>query len=97
MTTNSDDEEPFLAYDKAIEPAIEALQHFARLHRELFKDDLSINRERFLACWIAQVVWEVGYDLERAVQSLHDDGLDLHDDPLFEINDGRPGRGIFHG
>ena len=98
MTTNSDDEELFFAYDAAIEPAIEALQNFARLHRELLKDNLSINRERFLACWIAQVVRELGYDLERAVQSLHDDGLDLlHDDPLFEINDGRPGRGIFHG
>ena len=85
-----------MAYDVAIELTIEALQNFARLHQELFRDDLSINRERFLACWIASVLLEVGYDLERAVQGLHDDGLDLHDDPLFEINDGRPGRGIFH-
>jgi len=87
MTTNSDDEELCLAYDAAIEPTIEALQNFARLHHELFRDDLSINRERFLACWIAAVLLEVGIDLERAVQSLADDGLDLHDDPLIEIND----------
>ena len=80
------EEELDQAYDAAIEPLIEALQNFARLHQALFNDMLSINRERFLACWIAQILSGVGIDLERAVQSLHDDGLDLHDDPNLEIN-----------
>ena len=86
MTTNSDDEELFRAYDAAIEPAIEALLNFARLHQKLFKDDLSINHERFFACWAASVLIEVGIDLERAVQSLADDDLTLHDDPNLDIN-----------
>jgi hypothetical protein len=86
MTTNSDDGELSRAYDAAIEPTGEALQNFARLHQELFKDGLSINHERFIACWIASVLREVGIDLERAVQSLADDNLTLHDDPTIEIN-----------
>jgi hypothetical protein len=92
------DEESLLAqYDSSIEPAIEALQNFARLHQALFRDGLSINHERFLACWIAQVLWEVGINFERAVESLADAGLTLFDDPLFEINDRRPGRSADHG
>ena len=81
------EEELYRAYDSAIEPVIEALQNFARLHQKLFHDELSINRERFLACWIAQILLGVGIDLERAVQSLHDDNLTLHDDPNIEVND----------
>ena len=86
VTTNSDDEKLYRAYDAAIAPAIEALLNFARLHQKLFKDDLSINRERFLACWVASVLGEADIDLERAVQSLADDGLTLHDDPNLQIN-----------
>ena len=46
MSPNEEDLDQ--AYDAAIEPLIEALQNFARLHQALFNDMLSINRERFL-------------------------------------------------
>jgi hypothetical protein len=78
-------------YDAAIEPVIESLQHFVRCHRAVFPDELSINRERFLACWIAEILSGVGVDLERAVASLREDDLTLHDDPNFRINDRHPG------
>jgi hypothetical protein len=81
-------------FDAAIEPVIASLQHFVRCHRAVFPDELSINRERFLACWIAGILSDVGVDLERAVQSLHEDGLDLHDDPLLEINGHAPIRDL---
>jgi hypothetical protein len=87
MVTMNDDEEIHLAYDAAIEPVGESLRHFVRCHRALFPDELSIDRERFLICWLQQIVDDLGIDLERAVQSLHDDGLTTHDDPLFRIND----------
>ena len=79
-------------YDAAIEPVIETLHNFVRLHRAVFPDELSINRERFFACWVASVLREVGIDLERAAQSLADDDLTLHDDPNIEINWQRPQR-----
>ena len=90
----STDDELYARYDAAIEPVIEALQNFARLHQALFKDTLSINRERFLACWIADILSGVGVDLERAVASLHEDDLTLHDDCLLEINGDAPIRDL---
>jgi len=75
----SDEESLDARYDAAIEPAIEALQNFARLYRQLMSDDLSIDTERFFASWVAQVLWGAGIDLERGVQSLADDGLTLLD------------------
>ena len=89
----STEDELYPQYDAAIEPVGQSLQHFVGCHQALFWDELSINRERFLACWLAQILTDVGVDLERAVQSLHEDGLDLHDDPNLQINDGRPGAG----
>jgi hypothetical protein len=89
----SDDEQ----YDAAIEPVVESLQHYVRCYRAVFPNELSINVERFLACWIAGILNDVGVDLERAVQSLHEDGLDLHDDPLdplLEINGHAPIRDL---
>ena len=77
-------------YDAAIEPVIETLHNFVRLHRALFPDELSINRERFLGCWLAEVLMGVDINLERAVESLRDDGLTLLDDPLLEVNSMRP-------
>jgi hypothetical protein len=75
----SDKENLWVQYDEAIEPAIDALQNFARLHREFIDDVLSIEHERFFASWVAQVLWGAGIDLERGVQSLADDGLPLLD------------------
>jgi hypothetical protein len=83
----SDDEESLEArYDAAIEPAIEALQNFARLHQQVMAGELSINIERFFACWTAQVLSAVGLDIQRAVESLRDDDLTVHDDPLLGVN-----------
>jgi hypothetical protein len=69
-------------YDAAIDPAIVALQKFARLYRQCMPDELSIDTERWFACWIAQILMDVDIDLERAVQSMADDGLTLYDDPI---------------
>jgi hypothetical protein len=76
----SDDEEgPFC---EAADAAIEALQKVARLYRQRTPDELSIDRERWLACWIAQILRDVDIDLQRAVESMRDDGLTLEDDPI---------------
>jgi hypothetical protein len=83
------DKELWARYDAAIEPAIEALQNFARLYQQVMAGELSIDIERFFACWVSQILSDVGLDLQRAVESLRDDDLTLHDDPLLGVNDMR--------
>jgi hypothetical protein len=86
-----DKENLWVQYDAAIEPAIAALQNFARLYQQCMPDELSINTERWFAGWVAQILSDVGIDLERGAQSLADDGLTWVDGP-FQINDPRPER-----
>ena len=74
-----DEESPF---EQAADAAIEALQKCARLYKECSPDKLSIDRERWFACWIAQILSDVDIDLQRAVESMRDDGLTLYDDPI---------------
>ena len=69
------------AYDAAIEPLIETLRNFVRLHRALYPHELSIHRDRYLACWLAEILIDVDVNLERAAESLRDDGLTLLADP----------------
>ena len=67
-----DEESPF---EQAADAAIEALQKCARLYKQCSPDELSIDTERWFACWIAQILSDVGIDLERGAQSLVDDGV----------------------
>jgi len=43
-----------------------------------------------LGCWLAEILMDVDINLERAVESLRDDGLTLLDDPLRDVNSMRP-------
>jgi hypothetical protein len=78
----SDDEDVEGPFHEAADLAIEALQKFARLYRQRLPDELSINTECWFACWVAQILSDVGLDMQRAVESLRDDGLTLDDDPI---------------
>jgi hypothetical protein len=88
MSDEEDEEGPFC---EAADAAIEALQRAARLYRQYTTDELSIDTERWFACWLAQILSDVGIDLERGAQSLVDDGVTWVDGP-FHINDPRPER-----
>jgi hypothetical protein len=83
-----DEESPF---EQAADAAIEALQKCARLYKQCSPDELTIDTERWFACWVAQILSDVGIDLERGAQSLVDDGVTWVDGP-FHINDPRPER-----
>jgi hypothetical protein len=83
-----DEESPF---EQAADAASEALQKVVRLYWQCRTDELSINTERWFACWLAQILSDVGIDLERGAQSLVDDGLTWVDGP-FQIHDPRPER-----
>ena len=83
-----DEESPF---EQAADAAIVTLQKAVRLYRQCTPDELSVDTERWFACWIAQILMDVDIDLERAVESLHDDNLTVHDDP-FRVNAMRPER-----
>jgi hypothetical protein len=79
IMTSEDGEGPF---HEAADLAIEALQRFAQSYRQHLPDELPIDTERWFACWIAQILMDVDIDLERAAQSMADDGLTLFDDPI---------------